>query len=501
MGKECILSEDATNYRRAATRGTYAAGLQQAVRMGLQILTAVVLSRLLTPDDFGVYAMVTPIASFVALFQDMGLQQAVIQRRDVTPDLINRLYWINLTATVIIAVVLVSISPLAGWFYHDPRVVPLTAALALPVVLGGIVYQHYAVMMRDLRFRQLAMIDICSACAQFGTVLLAAWLWHSYWALWFSGVASVILYGILASRTSGWRPGRPTLRGDTGGMLRFGAHLTGANMIGYFARNLDNVLIGRYWGPVSLGFYDRAYKLLLFPLQNVTGPITRIIMPVLSRLQSEPERMRQAYYRVVGLVNLAIMPGVAVAIAAPSEMIGILLGERWLPTAEIFAWLGAVALFQPMIGITSALLVAQGKSKRIFWLSVITSIGAVAAFTIGLPYGGLGVARAYTIEEYCIRFPLQLLIVTRGGDTRIGDLMQRWVPLILATALTYVAAIGLRRIGTPHILLLFIDGVLSYVFAITMLSLTKTGRGTVKDAWAMLIEGLSILRLQPMKSA
>ena len=130
------MSNVPPNYRRTASRGAYAAGMQQAVRISLQILSTVILSRLLTPEDFGVYAMVTPIAAFVALFQDMGLQQAVIQRKDITPELINRLYWLNFTATCVIAFVLVAISPLVAWFYHDNRVMPLTASLAVTIILG-----------------------------------------------------------------------------------------------------------------------------------------------------------------------------------------------------------------------------------------------------------------------------------------------------------------------------------------------------------------------------
>jgi PST family polysaccharide transporter len=495
------LAQDATSYRRAAARGAYAAGMQQAVRTGLQILTAVVLSRILTPDTFGVYAMVSPIASFVALFQDMGLQQAVIRRNDITPALINRLYWINLAATMVVALVLLAVSPLAGWFYHDDRVVLLTAALAVPVVLGGLVYQHYAVMMRDLRFQRLAVIDICCALVQFLVVLVAAWFWRSYWAFWISGVASVVLYGILASRSSGWRPSRPDLRGSTDGMLRFGAHITGANLVGYFARNLDNVMIGHAWGPVQLGFYDRAYKLLLFPIQNINGPLTRIIMPVLSRLQGEPERMRKAYYRVVGLSNLLIMPGVAIAIAAPTELIQLLLGHQWLPTAEIFAWLGAVALFQPMTATMGSLLVATGRSKKIFWLSVIASVAAVCAFFIGLHDGGVGVARAYTIEEYLVRLPLTLWVVTRGGDVRARDLMLRWLPLMLGAGLNYFVAEGLRMLGLSGFLLLVADGFASYLCAFALLALMPVGRATLVDVWSMVLDALVMLRLRRAPAA
>jgi len=494
------LSNASLNYRQAASRGAYAAGMQQAVRISLQILSTVVLSRLLRPEDFGVYAMVTPIAAFVGLFQDMGLQQAVIQRKDITPELINRLYWLNFTATCVIALVLVAISPLVAWFYHDDRVLLLTASLSVTIILGGIVFQHHAVMQRNLQFQKLAIIDMCCAVASFVTAVVTAAIWHSYWSFWLSGVASVALFGMLASRFSGWRPGKPTLRGDTGGLLRFGAHLTGANLVNYFSRNLDKALIGHAWGPVQLGFYDRAYKLLLFPIYGVYGPLMGIMMPVLSRLQGEPERMRNAYYRFVGLVTLIAMPGIALAFAAPKEMVTLLLGARWVSTADIFAWLGAVALFQPMTMTLGTLLMAKGQSKTIFWMTAGLSVTAVAAFFIGLPDGGVGVARAFTIEEYLCRLPLQLWIVTRGGHVRLRELMIRWLPLMISAGLTILAAEGLRRLGLSGVPLLLVLGVESYLCAVAVLALTKAGRGTIKDVWGMINEGLIMMRLRPAPS-
>jgi PST family polysaccharide transporter len=415
--------------------------------------------------------------------------------------LVNRLYWLNLTATGIIALILFAISPVVGWFYHDDRVIILTMALSVPLIIGGISFQHYAVMMRDMRFQRLALIDICCATTQFVVVVVAAWWLRSYWAFWISGVASVTLYGILASRSSGWRPGKPTLRGDTGGALRFGAHLTGANLVGYFARNLDNVLIGRHWGPVQLGLYDRAYKLLLFPLQNINGPLSRVMMPMLSRLQSEPERMRQAYYRYVALVNLLAMPGVAVAIAAPNETIALLFGQKWLATADIFAWLGAVALFQPMTATMGVLMMAKGDSRRVFLLQVAISIAAISSFVIGLPDGGLGVARAYTIEEYFFRLPLTMWAVTQGGNARVRDLLLRWAPLMLAAGLTYLAAIGLRHLGISGVALLIVTTLASYLTAIAITSVSEAGRKTLMDIWVMVHEVLVWVRLRKSPAA
>jgi O-antigen/teichoic acid export membrane protein len=470
--------------------------MQQAVKITLQILSAVVMSRILKPADFGVYAMVTPIAAFVGLFQDMGLQQAVIQRKDITPALINRLYWLNFTATVILAVILICISPLVAWFYHDDRVILLTASLSVPIVLGGIVYQHHAVMQRNLQFQRLAFMDCVCAVTQFVVAVATAWIWRSYWSFWIGGVAAILVFGLMATRWSGWRPGKPTLRGDTGGMLKFGLNMMGANLVNYFSRNVDKMLIGRSLGPIELGFYDRAYKLLLFPIYGIYGPLMGIMMPVLSRLQHDPARMRLAYYRFVGLVTLVAMPGIGIALAAPKEVVELLLGKQWLQTADIFAWLGAVALFQPMTMTLNTLLVAKGKTQIIFYTTAVLAVTTVVAFMIGLQDGAVGVARAFTIEEYCCRLPLQLWVVTRSADVRIRDLMIRWLPLMVSVGVLIFAVDALRQLGVTGIYLLLIAGPASYICALALTALTPVGRGTIKDGWSMVHDALVMMRLR-----
>jgi O-antigen/teichoic acid export membrane protein len=188
------------------------------------------------------------------------------------------------------------------------------------------------------------------------------------------------------------------------------------------------------------------------------------------------------------------------AFAAPKEVITLLLGARWLPTAEIFGWLGAVALFQPMTMTLGTLLMAKGQSKTILWMTAVLSCTAVAAFFIGLPDGGVGVARAYTIEEYLCRLPLQLWVVTRGGHVRLRDLMIRWLPLMVSAGLTILAAEGLRMLGLSGVPLLIALGLESYLCAIALLSLGKAGRGTIKDVWGMVNEGLIMLHLRPAPS-
>ena len=470
----------------SAYRGAAATAVQQGVRFAVQMISLVVLARILEPADFGVYAMVLPIAAIVGLFQDMGLQDAIIQRRDVTHTQVNALYWINVTMTGVIAAALLAASPLVGALYGDPRTATLTAALAVPILVGGLAHQQYAMLARDLRFMTLAVIDIACVATGFVVAVVCALLWQSYWALWASGVASALVWTVAATLASSWRPSWPSFRAQTDGMLRFGAHVTGVTVVNFLVENVDNILIGRSWGAVALGFYDRAYKLLLFPVQNVSRPLARVAIPLLSRMQDDPERLRRAYLRILGQVNLLTVPAIAAALAAHDELVRLFLGERWAPAAALFAWLGIAALHQPTSASIEWLLRVQDRTSELLRVTVIAGLVTVAAFFVGLPGGALGVAKAFVIADCCVRLPLMVWSAGRVGSVRRLDIVQSLAPLLVAAGGTWVAVELLLAAGVGGVVLLGGAVATSYALAMIAMLAAPMGRAILFETMAMI---------------
>ena len=480
--------------RGTASRGIVAGIVQQAARVLLPLASAAVLARLLSASEFGLFAMVTPLVAFLALFQDFGLQAALIQRREVSDAQINQLYWLNLAFACVVALVLLVSAPIVGWFYGDGRVAALTMAFAVPTLLGGLASQQYALLARAFRFVTLAALDV--ACATLGLVVavIVGLMTHSFWALWASAVASSGLWVIASSIASGWRPSAPRLRGDTGGMLKFGINVTGANVLFFFMRNLDNVLIGKRWGAPLLGLYDRAYKLLLFPLQNVNAPVMRVVVPILSRLQDDAKRLCRAYLRVATLVCLATVPGMAAALAAPDEVVRLLLGPSWAGVGPIFVWLGIAGLAQPLMNTVSWLLTAQGRTEELLQFSVAASVVTIAAFLIGLPGGPVGVARAYALSELAFRLPASLWLACRRNPLTPFDFGALMGPLLAAAGATFAAVAALRSLHLPVILFLIADAAFAYVAAVACTSLLPQGRAALSDVLKTLRETLAARR-------
>jgi PST family polysaccharide transporter len=465
----------------------------QVVLLTTQIASVVVLSRLLAPADFGLMAMVVPLLALVGLVQDFGLLQATVQRRGITQDEVSFLFWVNMGASVALAVMLAGLATLVGSFYADARVGPLVVALAFIVVISGASAQPGAILQRRLRFGRVAAISATGAVAALVTAVLFALVRPDHWALFAGMVAGTLIPAVLTWLSAGWLPSRPRYIPVWRKLLGFGAGVTGFNIANFVTHNADNILIGRAWGGVELGLYDRAYKLLLFPLNQVSNPLARVMIPGLSRLVAEPHRYRSAFLRVQRLVLIVALPGIAAAIAHADRLVPLALGQQWLASAPIFQALGFAGLLQMVNSPAGWLFISQGRSgDYLVWGLAMAAI-SVGAMLAGLPYGGLGVAAALSVAQY-VKTPVLWFWLCRKGPVAVGDVVRSVGPLLVGSHAA-LGVIWLTRDMVPGGDVAVIAGgtVLSYAVTAVMILPFPSGRATLREA-AGLLAGLSLPR-------
>ncbi|MGE6740346.1 lipopolysaccharide biosynthesis protein [Allorhizobium pseudoryzae] len=425
---------DQTSYRRSVQAGAIVTGSSQAVVALCQIVSVIVLSRLLSPSDFGIVAMSWPVIGLLSIFQDFGLTQATVQRPGITREDVNFLFWLNVGISGLVALAIFATAPLAAAFYSEPKIAALLMAMSCLVLIQGLGAQHTALLNRRMRFPALSAMEVAGALGGLATSVTWALLSPSYWALFGGSLVTVLLPVILAWTLSGWRPGLPRRAEGARALVNFGAGLTGFNLSNFVARNADNVLIGRFLGGAQLGLYDRAYKLMLMPLRQATNPLARVMVPTLARLSDEPARYRQAYLTVVPLLLIALVPGIAALIIVAPTFIPFLLGPEWQESALIFSALGFAGLLQPLNNPAGWLFISQGRSRDFMIWGVVTAITSVAAFVIGLPYGVYGVAVCYTISEY-LRTPFLWWFIGRKGPVRVRDMLGAAAPTLIGAHL------------------------------------------------------------------
>lgn len=478
------MNHTPTDFRKAAVHGTLITGTAQLLRVAIQTLTMVILARLLSPSDFGVWAMVMPVVAFVSMFQDLGLQQAVIQSEHISDAQINRLFWVGIVAAGCAALGLLALSPVVAWFYDDPNVSLLVALWGVPTLLAGGSALQLALLNRAMKFSTLALLDVTAAISSGAAGVVAAVLLRSYWAIWWSTVCGGLVLCILAWCRTSWRPSSPLAKADTNRLLGFGYHLTGFNFLTFLARNLDNVIIAKAAGTVALGFYDRAYKLLMFPLQNINGPVGRVMIPLLSQLQGDPARFRAAYIRVAGTITVLAVPGVAAMLAAADPLVRVLLGDRWLPIVPIFSWLGVAGILQILNNTIGWIFISQGRTRELFHAGVYNSVTTLLSFIIGVQWGVVGLAAAYALSDWIVRAPVVWWLVGRVGPVRASDMVALQAPLSLsAIAVVLSYRFWLYDVFTQPGLALMASIALSYSLAAAFLAGTSSGRARLMEVY------------------
>lgn len=473
---------------KAASSAVYV-GISQAVRLCLTTLSTIVVSRILLPGDYGVIAMVSPVTAFILMFQDLGLSQATIQAREITQGQNSSLFWINMGASAVLTLVLLAVSPLIGAFYGDARAGVVTAASAINIFIAGASLQHSALLNRNMRFGRIALIDVANVASTFVATVIAAVLLRSYWAIWIGTLVGTIATSVLLWNSTGFRPSFPPRFAGAGQMARFGGNVSGFNLVNFFSRNADNVLIAKVAGAVQLGLYDRSYKLMMLPLQNVNQPLGRVMLPALRRVRDDAAAYRRAYLTAVRAMMLLTIPGIAVTVATSNDLVAFLLGSKWVAAGPIFFWLSLTGLIQPLANTTGWLFVSSGRVRQQLHWGVFSTVITLAGFAIGVRWGAVGVAASLFITA-ALRIPLLYAYCTRDTSVAAADLYRAMVEPLAGAAIT-VAVIRLGYAFLPFGPLLFAGLLFSYAITLALLALTPAGRAFLRTVRRLLVGAVS----------
>jgi PST family polysaccharide transporter len=417
----------------------------QGVKFLTSMAATVILARLLTPQDYGLIGMVAILINFVSMFQYMGLSTATIKWAELNHQQVSTLFWLNMALSTAIMLVTLASAPLIAWFFGESRLIWITVGYAISIMFTGLYIQHEAILSRQMRFAAIAIIDIASILIGFGAAIVAAWFGAGYWALLLNQLVMTLVTVAGAWLACKWRPGLPSRGSGIRSILSFGGGITGFNVASFFSRNLDNALIGKFWGAQQLGVYSKAYQMLLMPMQQINAPLVAVAVPALSRLVDTPARYRAAYLKILEKISILSMPGVVFMIATSDWLILFLLGPQWGGTARIFAVLGLAAVIQPVTRTTLWLFTTQGRGREIFTWGVMSAIIAVVSIIAGLPWGAVGVAASYAATDLFLGMPLLFWYAGRRGPVRTGDLYRTIFPAASASVCSLVILLLCRQ--------------------------------------------------------
>lgn len=456
------VATDNSSLKRNSIRGTIVTGIAQVLKLSISLGSQVVLARLLFPSDFGLIAMVYPIIGLVQVFNDIGLGQVIVQRPFLEQKNVSSLFWVNIALSIALTIFVTLLSPFAAWIYGEPRVAGIMTSLALILPIAALGIHPVALLTRQMKFGVLACIEVGASLIGLVVTITAAWFGLSYWSLILGQLCSTIGNNTFSWLSCKWRPSRPAELGNVWADLKFGGNVTGANLANFITTSSDNIIIGLNNGEIALGLYDRSYRLVVQPVSQMIAPISRVALPLLSRLSDRPQEYRVTYFRIARLLMLFTVPGMLVCIIHAQTIIDTFLGTRWHSAAPIFRWICVGGLTSAIYSSAIWLFISQGRTREMRNYLALASGLNLLSYIVGSLWGIVMVAAAAASVFVLVTTPLILFGATRHGPVQTTNLV-----VLISTFIIQGAIVSTMLLFQNK---LFLQSGLEQIFISTILS-------------------------------
>ncbi len=396
-------------------QGFIASAYTKYLNFGIRIIVAAVLARLLEPNEFGIFSIALVFLTFFSLLSESGLSVAVVQKRDLDEKDISTIFLFTLGMGVSIAIIFALSADAIAAFYEEPDLAMVCKVLAFSAVFNSAAGVPRAIMLKGKEFAKIARFDVIAMIIAAIVSLVSAYFGAKYYALVLQELVRGVLLFTLYYFGSGIKLKKGFQFASIKKVFSYSAFQFLFNLLNYFSRNIDNLLIGKYFGTSVLGFYNKSYTLMLLPNQTISQVITPALHPVFSQLQNEPERMFRYYVDMVRfLANLGAVISLGVFFFA-EELIIILYGERWLDVASMLKPLALTIGFQLILQTSGSIFQALGMTKQLFYTGLVSSIIIISSIVYGISSGDILVLCTAYASSIAFVFLQNYYVLTKKG--------------------------------------------------------------------------------------
>lgn len=456
-------------FGEGAVSGATVIMVSKILSMAITMVTIAIIARILTPEDYGLVAMVLSVSAFFMLFSDFGLSLVTVQRPKITQEQLSTLFWINVAFGLLLGLILAALSPVIAWFYQEPRLSSVALVLSITFPLIALSVQHQALLKREMKFPRLAFVRLCGTLGGGIISVSAALTGWGYWSLVFQPLASALIQLIVIIIVYPWKPGLPRRCDDLRNMLIFGGSLTGHGLVGYFSNNLDKLLLGRFAGTYALGLYAISYNLMMRAIGLAGYSVGEAAIPAMSRKSEFPDQQRAVFRRMFTLTALWGFPTCLAGVFWSGDLVFTLLGDQWVDAIDIMRILFVAAIARMITTSTGWVYVSTSRPGRMFKWQIIWSIIVTIAIVIGLSRGATGVAIAYTIANWIALVPAFAFCFSKTHFTAKDVLQPAVTPMICALTACVISIVVQKMIfpdltaGPARLIIRFALAALIYV--------------------------------------
>lgn len=377
-----------SNIKQEMKKGLFWTALDKYSGQLIGIVISMALARLLTPYDYGVVATVSVLLGFLSIFTSIGIGPAIIQCKDLFQEDLNNIF----TFSIILGLVVGGISFVSSWviadFYGNPLFTPVIQILSVGLFFGTINMVPAALMSKNKRFKEMATRSLAFQVL-FGVIGIIS-------AFFGAGVYALVCPQIFASLctflyNNHFYPVRISYRFNIEPIKRifsFSSFVFFSEFTNYFARNLDKLIIGKAISADALGYYEKSYRLMQMPLNNVSSVIYPVLQPIMTSLQNDMKEMATKYAKIVAIIASVAFPIAVILYFTGQEIMVVMFGKAWLPAVPTFKILALSIPTMLICNPNGAIFLSCNASKQMFYVTIINTCLTITGFTIAAVFGG-----------------------------------------------------------------------------------------------------------------
>ena len=350
----------------------------------LQLGLGAILSRLLTPSEYGVVAVVTVFITFFSLLSELGIGPAIIQKKNISEDDKSILFNITVLLGFLLSGIFYYFSYFIADFYKNNAYINIGKLLCLLILLNTILIVPQNILIREKRFKELGIIQIISSFTSGMVAIYLAYKGWSYYSIVIQSIVVALLQNILSFYKIKIKLVFNLKLDVLKEIWKYSLYQFLFNFVNYFSRNLDNILIGKYIGNSALGYYDKAYKLMLYPIGILTSTISSAIHPILAKYQDDYDIIFSSYMKIVKLLSVVGFPLSVYLYFSSYEIINILYGPNWNETVPIFKILSLSVFLQLILSSSGSIFQSTGKTNYLFYSGILSSVTMIFAIVLGI---------------------------------------------------------------------------------------------------------------------
>jgi len=356
----------------------------RVIQHGVQFIIGIVLARLLLPAEYGLVAMALVFITISYVFVDSGFSSAIVQRKNLSSSDLSTVFYLNLGVSILVFIILYLSAELIADFYNESQLIKIVRILSFIVILYALTIVQNSLIKRDVNFKLKARIEIVSQILSGIIAIYLAYKGYGVWALIWKSLLNQIFINIQLWLKNNWFPSLEFSKSAFIELFSFSSRILIADIIDRVYNQAHRLVVGKFFPPSELGFYTRAEQFKNLPSYAISNSLMSFLLPVFSKMQDEPERLKNAARKVLKIImffniNTLFLMGI---IAKP--LIQVLLGERWLPSVSYFQLLVFVGLFYPLHAINIQVIIALGRSDLSIRIEMIKKIVGIPAILLGI---------------------------------------------------------------------------------------------------------------------